>query len=242
MDLYLIRHAQSSNNALVDDRQRVRDPELTELGRRQADLLAAHLAASPDFHPIYPWQPLISANGHGYGITRLYTSAMRRALQTAWPIGQALGLQPEVWIDIHEHGGIWLDHGAETGIVGYGGITRNELMRDFPGYVAPPELTDAGWWQGSFEGLPRAEARAVRVAQTLRDWGANEAKRDEKIAIISHGAFSTLLLRALLGEASQPVFYHLDNAGIALIRFRREIEISVRYLNRLPHLPAEMIT
>jgi 2,3-bisphosphoglycerate-dependent phosphoglycerate mutase len=167
---------------------------------------------------------------------------MRRALQTARPIGQALGLKPEVWIDIHEHGGIWLDHGAETGIVGYGGITRDELLGDFPGYVTPPELTDAGWWQGSFESLPLAEARAARVAQTLRDWGADEARRDEKIAIISHGAFSTLLLHALLGVARQPVFYHFDNASISLVRFRREIEISVRYLNRLPHLPAEMIT
>ena len=55
MELYIIRHAQSSNNALADERERVCDPHLTELGRQQAELLAAHLAAGPDLHPIRPW-------------------------------------------------------------------------------------------------------------------------------------------------------------------------------------------
>ena len=76
------------------------------------------------------------------------------------------------------------------------------------------------------------------MAETLRGWGA----RDEKIALVSHGAFGSLLLAALLGESSQPVFYHLDNTSISLIRFRRVNEISVRYLNRLTHLSPEMIT
>ena len=65
---------------------------------------------------------------------------------------------------------------------------------------------------------------------------------DEKIALVSHGAFGSFLLSALLGESSQPVFYHLDNTSISLIRFRRVNEISVRYLNRLAHLPPEMVT
>ncbi len=242
MDLYIIRHAQSVNNALADERQRVCDPALTELGQRQADLLAGHLAGGHDLHPIYPWQPSISSNGRGYGITRLYTSAMRRSLQTARPVGRALGLRPEVWIDIHEHGGIWLDRGEGIGIVSYGGLTRSEIRTEFAECDVPDELTDAGWWQGSFEALPLAEARAARVAQTLRDWGKDEAKREEKIAIITHGAFGTLLLRALLGETEQPIFYHLDNTSISLVRFRRENELSVRYLNRLDHLPADMIT
>ncbi len=153
--------------------------------------------------------------------------------------GQALGLRPEIWLDLHEHGGIWLDHGPEIGILGHGGITRSELEAEFPGYVAPAEITEAGWWQGSHEPLAAAEARAARVAETLRSWG----ERDEKIAIITHGAFATLLLRALLGmPTAQPVYYHLDNASISLVRFRANNELSVRYLNRLDHLPADLIT
>lgn len=241
MDLYLIRHAQSYNNALPDERERVCDPDLTDLGRRQAELLAIHLATGRDLHPqpTRPWNAPFSANGHGYGIQRLFTSAMRRALQTARPIGRALGLRPEVWLDIHEHGGIWLDHGPEIGILGHGGITRSELQAGFPDYLVPDEITEEGWWHGGQESLEAAAGRAARVAATLRSW----APSDEKIAIITHGAFATLLLRAILGEpVVQPVYYHLDNASISLIRFRANGEISVRYLNRLDHLPPDMIT
>jgi 2,3-bisphosphoglycerate-dependent phosphoglycerate mutase/probable phosphoglycerate mutase len=238
MELYIIRHAQSSNNALADERERVCDPHLTDLGRQQAELLAAHLTTGPDLHPIRPWLTSPGANGHGYGITRLYTSPMRRCLQTTLPIARTLGLTPEVWVDIHEHGGIWLDHGEAAGRRGYPGITRSELSAQFPGYAVPDRVSEAGWWRGAYEELEAAEARAERVAETLRGWGS----LDEKIAIVSHGAFGSLLLCALLGEATQPVYYHLDNTSISLIRFRRVNEISVRYLNRLAHLPAEMIT
>jgi 2,3-bisphosphoglycerate-dependent phosphoglycerate mutase len=238
MELYIIRHAQSSNNALADERERVCDPHLTELGRQQAEMLAAHLAAGPDLHPIRPWFTPPSANGHGYGITRLYTSPMRRCLQTAAPIARALRLTPEVWVDIHEHGGIWLDHGDGAGRRGYPGITRSELCTEFPGCNVPDRVSESGWWQGAYEDAPAAVARAEQVAETLRSWGA----LDEKIALVSHGAFGSFLLSALLGESEQPVFYHLDNTSISLLRFRRVSEISVRYLNRLAHLPPEMIT
>jgi broad specificity phosphatase PhoE len=45
MELFLIRHGESTNNALEDWTQRVEDPLLTERGERQAERTAAHLAA-----------------------------------------------------------------------------------------------------------------------------------------------------------------------------------------------------
>jgi 2,3-bisphosphoglycerate-dependent phosphoglycerate mutase/probable phosphoglycerate mutase len=114
MEIYLIRHGQSVNNALGDDlTRRVMDAPLTELGQQQAAHVAQHLAAAD-----YP-EAAFYHNGRPrdhYGLTHLYCSAMQRALQTALPIGQALGLMPEVWVDIHEHGGIYLDdeHGAPS--------------------------------------------------------------------------------------------------------------------------------
>ena len=51
MDLYIIRHAQSTNNALpaeVELRDRVCDPLLSDLGYRQAAFLAEHLATGRD--------------------------------------------------------------------------------------------------------------------------------------------------------------------------------------------------
>lgn len=241
MDLYIIRHAQSANNALADERTRVCDPHLTELGRRQAELLAAHLATGRDLHPSRPWLTTPSTNSHGFGITRLYTSAMRRTLQTSWPVGRALGITPEVWVDIHEEGGIWLDHGPDAGgRRGHPGITCDELRTEFPGYIIPAEVTAAGWWHSDApETREATQARATQVAATLRSrW-----MQDEKIAIISHGAFGADLLRALLGESTiQPISYHLDNTSISLLRFRPQGDLSVRYLNRLDHLPPELIT
>ena len=98
MQLYLVRHGESSNNALgtedasYDEYMATRspDPVLTRTGERQAELVAAHLAEA------------------GYDITELHCSAMMRAMQTAEPIGKALGILPSVWIDIHEHGGMFL--------------------------------------------------------------------------------------------------------------------------------------
>ena len=90
MQLYIVRHGESANNALgtedasYDEYMATRspDPVLTQIGERQVALVGAHLAKA------------------GYGITELHCSAMVRAMQTALPIGQALGLRPQVWIDI----------------------------------------------------------------------------------------------------------------------------------------------
>jgi 2,3-bisphosphoglycerate-dependent phosphoglycerate mutase/probable phosphoglycerate mutase len=242
MDLYIIRHAQSTNNALLDQRLRVCDPELTELGFRQAKILAEHLARGRDGGGEAPSSdPEAGAWGHtaSYGIARILCSPMRRALLTAQPVGQALGLRPEVWVDIHEHGGIYLDHGDSVGKVGYPGIARAELLAQFPGYAVPDELTDAGWWDDGYEELAGCAARAANVADRLRAMGSS----DERITMVTHGGFSSFLFNALLGPAqAQPTSYHHDNAGISLVRFKPDGRISVRYLNRVAHLPPEMIT
>ena len=48
MKLYIIRHAQSINNALANQMDRVCDPSLTELGYRQAEIVAQHLVGGID--------------------------------------------------------------------------------------------------------------------------------------------------------------------------------------------------
>jgi 2,3-bisphosphoglycerate-dependent phosphoglycerate mutase len=237
MQLHIIRHAQSTNNALDDQRFRVSDPLLTETGLRQAELLAEHLAHgsgrfTPSTHPS-------SAAGGGYGITHLYCSPMRRTLQTALPVSQALGLKPEIWIEIHEYGGIWLDHGDAGGVRGYPGMTRGEIKSQFPSYTIPDGVTERGWWQGAQEEPEPFLARAAWVVDTLHSW----AERNERVAIITHGAFIDGLLNMLLKVTRvQPVYYHHDNTGISLIDFRRDGKLSIRFVNRLDHLPADMIT
>jgi 2,3-bisphosphoglycerate-dependent phosphoglycerate mutase len=245
MDLYIIRHAQSTNNSLpaeVELRDRVCDPLLTELGYRQAELLAEHLTTGCD-----GWSDAASADpeaGGGpcaatYGITHLVCSPMKRTLLTAQPISQALGLRPEIWLDIHEHGGIYLDHGKPAGKIGYPGITRSELVAQFPDYPAPAALTDQGWWRDGFEEWEVCLDRAAGVARRLREMGAGGAS----IAMVTHGAFASALIMALVGTPPDAgVHFSHHNTGISLIRFRPDGGIRLRYLNRVSHLPPDMIT
>jgi broad specificity phosphatase PhoE len=235
MQLYIIRHGQSTNNALTDDRERVCDAPLTGLGRRQAKRVTQHLAAETR---LVPWEA-DSSNPRGYNITRLYCSPMWRALQTAQPIGQALSLAPRVWIDLHEYGGIYLDHGEAGGIVGYPGKTRSEILAQFPNYVLPEGITEQGWWHQEHEDRSACQARAIRVAQELQKW----ADCDERIALVTHGSFMADLLKALLnGLPNRRVHYHHYNTAISRIDFRSGGHIHVRYLNRVDHIPRELIS
>lgn len=242
MELFLIRHAQSYNNALGDERRRIVDPPLTEIGLRQAELLAAFLANGSDYESApCEGEPTNGGNGCGHGITRLYTSAMQRALQTAQAIGRALGLRPEVWVEVHEHGGMWLDHGEPVGVVGYPGMSRSEIAARFPEAILPPEITEEGWYDPTqgYETWEQAAGRAERVAAQLRA----RVPSDEHIAIISHGGFSHLLLRVLLHVMPEgDVFFHHDNTGITRLRFYENEQVSLRYLNRVSHLPGELVT
>ena len=242
MKLFIIRHAQSSNNKLgetvqFDDYMAQRDPEppLTDLGHQQAALVAEHLAG--DLHP----ERKQEGQG-GYAFTKLFCSPMLRTLQTAWPISRALGVQPEIWIDIHEQGGIFRGnpHNGDH-IVGLPGVTRRQLTDQFPGYVAPTALTDNGWWFADYEDDTHCRARATRVAETLRHWA--QEMPDERVALVSHGTFAADLIRALLGlPADHRASYSHYNTAITRIDFLPDGYLVLRYLNRIQHLPPHLIS
>jgi len=226
MDLYIIRHAQSTNNTLAGPRGRSCDPALTELGLRQAAVLARHLAAN------------LHLDGDG-PTTRLYCSAMWRGLQTAHITGRALGLSPEVWVDIHEQAGIYLDHGEAGGLVGYPGATRHQILADFPNMVLPAQITDEGWWQGGYEDRPACYQRAVGVVEALR----NQIGRQERILMVTHGGFIDALMNTLVGQSlDSPVVYHQRNTAISLISFEDNGRLDIHYLNRVDHLPPDMVS
>ena len=84
MDLYLVRHAQSANNANLPD-ERVHDAPITQIGERQCAYLA-HWSKSA-------------------GVSRLLVSPMLRTLQTVHYVRETLDLIPEVWGELHEQGG-----------------------------------------------------------------------------------------------------------------------------------------
>ena len=242
MELYIIRHGQSTNNALGEDiTNRVMDAPLTDLGHQQARLVAQHLAGADYAETAFSHYP---QQGHreDYGITRMYCSAMHRALQTAQPIAQALNLKPEVWVDIHEHGGIYLEE-ANGQYKGYPGLTRTEVSEQFAGYVLPDDLTPQGWWNRDIETLHDLHDRARRVAHKLRHWAEDKHMSQERVALVSHGMFIDSLIKALLDQLpSGQCYYHHYNTAITRIDLQASGDVDVRFINRTTHLPADMIS
>ena len=251
MKLFLIRHGESANNFLMQDggydhymRHRHVDPPLTDLGVQQAQRLAQHLAANahPESrHGRSPTQP-----NAGYGFTHLYCSPMQRALQTAQPIAATMAVQPEVWVDIHEHGGIF--HGnPRTGedLVIHPGMTRCEMQERFPGYTLPDAITAEGWWRGGYEDMPGCYARAMRVARRLNQRAEDNRTQGlaEVIALVSHGTFIDSLLKVLFRQIPDRRFlYEHYNTAITCVDFMDDGTLMLRYLNRTQHLPPEMIS
>lgn len=249
MELYLIRHGQSVNNALPDGEPRIQDSPLNELGQAQAARVAAYLADGRNRDPRYS-----PATGYSeretmstFGITHLYTSPMRRALQTTLPIAQALNLPPEVWIDIHEHGGIY--QARPDGITAFPGLSSTQIREQFSNYVLPAGVTEAGWWDVNkgAEEYYTALGRAVKVAGELRRRARELADTPdsppERIALVSHGTFIDALIKALLNLLpNRQMYFLMYNTGITRIDFVDHDRLVLRYVNRTMHLPPDMIS
>ena len=137
MRLYIIRHGHVTYRRGIPldsvppaERSYLPDPALTDLGRKQAALLGEHMQrrAAPGGQA----EPLPNDRS-GFAITRLFCSPMRRALQTAQPIATALGLRPQIWLDLHEVSGIKHDEGDGRGARNFPGLARAEVEQNFPG-------------------------------------------------------------------------------------------------------------
>lgn len=243
MELFIIRHGQSANNALPNIRDREVDPPLTDLGERQAEILAEHLAGgeTQDLTPRDQGNTKVQIR-QGFGITSLFTSPMYRSLQTVKPIGISLGLAPQVWTDIHEEGGMYLDHGGDEGLVGYPGRTRSEILSEFPHYQLPKGIDETGWWNKGHEDPSSLLVRATKVSEQLQEMAANQAKED-RVAIITHGIFMNALLKALFGQIpGGKMYYRHQNTAISRISMDGNEQFEVQYLNRVDHLGPELVS
>ena len=218
MELYLIRHAQSTNQVRDEPETKVFDPHLTDLGERQAVLLAEYLADGRE-----------RTRASGGGIDSLVCSPMWRALQTARPLSEALGLTPEVWLDVHEQV-------RATEI--RSGSTRERIEAAFPDYVLPDGITEQGWWNRAGESRSETMERAIRVAEKLRE----SAESDRRVAIVSHARFIDSLLKAFLDQLpGYDCWYHHFNTGVSRLGLGGS-RLDVRYLNRVDHLSPALIS
>ncbi len=246
MELYLIRHGQSVNNALFDDVQlRVSDPDLTDLGWKQAEQAAEHLAQAmnPDEFVPLGADALERKTHIPYRFTHLYCSPMRRAIQTAQPLAKALGLKPEIHPAVHEIGGIFLER---DGIMtGYGGMSREAIVRDFPDTIIPEAITESGWYDVRIgkESNAIGMGRAIHFAYEMQQRGTKLEASDESIIVVSHAGFMSFFLKAVMNTL--PSFTYLlthHNTGITRISYKPDYPTRIMYINRIQHLPPEMVT
>ena len=250
MRLIFIRHGQSANNVRAETAHedydgylaaRSPEPPLTELGHRQARQLAEVLATAGERPRSGSARSSWVADEHP--VTALYTSPMLRALQTTAPLVQALGLTPTVWVDIHEHGGIFTGNPEQGNVCGYPGLGRSAISAQFPGYVIGPGVEEDGWWRGGYEEMAGCYARARHVATTLYSWAVNEP--EATVALVTHGTFLDNLFHVLLApqeEYDDRIHFSHLNTALSRIDLRPDGRLAVRYLNRVDHLGPEWVT
>ena len=187
MELLLIRHALPVrvDEGAVDGPA---DPELSELGRGQALALAEWLADEK--------------------VDAVYSSPMRRALETAAPLGARIGLEVVV----------------EDGVA--------EFDRDAPSYIPIEELKAAGdprWNQ-----LPEQpdHFRDLVVDAVERIVAAHPGQR---VAVVCHGGVVNAYAAHVLG-IDDVLFFLPHYTSISRIMAASSGERSIASLNEAAHL------
>ena len=220
MQLYLIRHAESENNA-KPPYQRVEDPHLTAIGRLQAKHLGEWFQTLP--------------------IDTLITSPVRRALQTTRSINAAKGQHTQVWADCFEEGGIYPGYGPAA-TKGGPGLSRADVLSNVGEATSlqlDESIGDDGWYGRDRETADEAVVRAAAVVERLIDTFANTG---QSVAAIIHADFKRKLLAQMLnGRISTDALGPLLNTGITKVGFDGK-QWQLEWFNSVSHLPSRLIT
>ena len=212
MQLFLIRHAQSQNNALPEA-MRVEDPPITDIGHQQAKHLAEALPALE--------------------LTHLITSPFRRTLETTEHLRKATGLIPHVRTQLHELGGCMRGPSVAE-MVGAPGMNRAEIEAEFAGYEVSDEIDGRGWWDSKpYEEYYAAVHRAEKLLERTRE---EFAASDARVAYVMHADFKRIFLELFHVVPQTPW-----NASLTRLTVTPD-EIHVEDYNSIAHLPAELHT
>ncbi len=247
MQIYFIRHAQSENNHLYDingtGAGRSEDPDLTKKGEQQLKYLRRFLSKKTDQLPSLNGKDY--QNRTGFHFTHLYASPMVRAVKTGWEVAALFNLPLQLWVDLHEGGGIFQNNeGEEPGNLP--GKTSAYFSENYPGILLDEEITPEGWWNKPFEPWEGRPLRAERVWERLLTMHGP----DDSIALFSHGGFYNHWLSVILGTVSvddfslkEKVFFELNNTGITRIDVNLEKnKFRIYYNNKIDFLPDDLIT
>jgi probable phosphoglycerate mutase len=185
MELLLIRHARPLRVESVDGPA---DPGLSDLGQRQAEALATWLAPER--------------------IEAVYTSPLRRSVETAQPVGEALGLA----------------------------VTPDDALAEYDAdamaYIPIEELRAAGdprWMEGP-DDIAGFQARVVEGVDRLA-----AAHPSQRIALVCHGGVINVVVSAVLGIGPRMVFLPAYTS-ISRVLVASTGERSLESLNETGHL------
>ncbi len=197
VELILIRHARPVREVAPEGGSA--DPALAELGHRQAAATAEYLA--------------------GEGIDHVVSSSMRRAVQTAEPLAERLGLDVETLDELRES-----DHRAQA----Y--VPAEEFSRDDPAtahyYNGDSDLSDIIFSDGYDEFRGRVERGFEKVI------GAN---RSRTVAVFCHGMVTGVYLQILFGS-DDPLKLLVDYCGISRVVASSTGLRTVRSVNETHHI------
>jgi broad specificity phosphatase PhoE len=179
---------------------------LSAEGKRQAELLGSRLAARR--------------------FAALYTSDLKRALQTAETIGAAIGLTPTPEPSLRE---IFLGD--------WEGLTTSEIAERFPeAWAAWVEEPDWDVVPGG-EGAAMFEARVAAATDRIV-----ERHSHADVLVVTHGGVVQVALHRVVGRASRGLFpFKIQNASISLIE-RRSGRAIIGGVNDIAHLEPALVT
>ncbi len=178
MILYCVRHAESVYNG--DGRiQGQADPPLSELGHRQAAALAVGLKKFPD-------------------VQAIFASPLQRAMQTATPIAEAIGLEIQNDDRLKE---------LNAGI--FQGKRWDEIVEQHPQEAVAWKSLEPDFVIPGGESRRQLMHRGRAVLEAIRGSGAQRA------VVVAHGGLLTAALRALLEVPVNSNPFSLMNASVS---------------------------
>ncbi len=193
----LIRHGETSWN-IIGRWQGFEQTVLNEVGLSQAKALAAYLRRR--------------------SISAIYSSDLLRALQTAYPLCEALGLTPIA------HAG-WREQ--NLGI--FQGLTRAEIEAKYPAELASMRADMA-------YAIPEGESRADMQRRAYRAWEVVVANdKGPEVAIVSHGGTISVLLIGLFGDEPEVRNVFVPNTSITTVE-RNGKDWKLVEIGATPHL------
>ncbi len=243
--LFIVRHGQPLD---LEIKQKVRNAPLGSMGRKQAELAAAEMQKFG-------------------GIDVLYSSSLRRALDTAKAFYEEYNIPWHVWPSLCETGRRDWPHLRELQAKGEKLIWEKRKLEDSEGlftwdsehpredfpllseltelypdiqFTQPFEWPDAWWLPLREETRELAYRRAELVIQAIRE---RHGGQDCNIVLACHGAFGSVLMTVLTeGPPCDHNRFSFAHASFSCVQLLEDSTTQVLLSNYINHLYPDYLT